>query len=47
MTISAENKPIVDFGERITGARKDVWGMYNRTMQDALPGKLTIDNATD
>ena len=40
MTISAENKPIVDFGERITGARKDVWGMYNRTMQDALPGNF-------
>ena len=37
MTTATENKPIVDFGERITGARKDVWGMYSRTMQDALP----------
>lgn len=30
-------QPIVDFGEKIIGAKKDLWQSYKKTMTDALP----------
>ena len=32
---------ISDFGEKIQGARKDVWGKFGRAMQDGLPANAS------